>query len=78
MGYRPPKGVSPPQLQGKRTGRPKGSRTFARFWQDAIWGYQHRFEDRVSAPSPGALLWWDFAHSFPDELEEWLYESGRI
>jgi hypothetical protein len=26
MGYRPPKGVRPPQLEGKRCGRPKGSR----------------------------------------------------
>jgi hypothetical protein len=25
MGYRPPKGVRPPQLEGKRCGRPKGS-----------------------------------------------------
>jgi hypothetical protein len=25
MGYRPPKGVRPPQLEGKRKGRPKGS-----------------------------------------------------
>ncbi len=25
MGYRPPKGVRPPQLEGKRTGRPRGS-----------------------------------------------------
>jgi hypothetical protein len=27
MGFRPPKGVRPPQLEGKRTGRPKGSRS---------------------------------------------------
>ena len=26
MGYRPPKGVRPPQFEGKRTGRPKGSK----------------------------------------------------
>ena len=29
MSYQPPKGVRPPQLEGKRTGRPKGSRNLA-------------------------------------------------
>ena len=78
MGYRPPKGVRPAQLEGKRTGRPKGSKSYARFWQDAVWAYQHRYEGRASPPTPGARLWWWFAYHFPDELTEFLEEYGRI
>ncbi len=78
MGYRPPKGVRPPQLEGKRTGRPKGSRNFDSAWQDALWGYNHRHLDRATPPTPGAALWWHFAHHFPDELREFLKGYGRL
>ncbi len=61
MGYRPPKGVRPPQMEGRRTGRPKGARNRARAWADARWGYEHRDEDNGSPPSDAALLWWRLA-----------------
>ena len=78
MGYRPPKGVAPPQLAGKRTGRPKGSKNFAREFRGALWGYEHRYEDRGRPPTPAARLWWSFASCYPDEVEEWLESSGQI
>lgn len=78
MGYRPPKGIRPPQLEGKRTGRPKGSKNFARVWQDVLWGYEHRYDDRADVPNPVARLWWTFATEYPDELEEFLQEFGKI
>jgi hypothetical protein len=78
MGYRPPKGVRPPQLEGKRTGRPTGSRNFARSFQDALWGFENRNEDRVIPPSRAAWLWWTFAHNYPDQLEEFLIGYGQL
>ena len=78
MAYRPPKGVRPPQLEGKRSGRPKGSRNYASAWRDALWGYEHRDEDRGSPPSAAAWLWWGFAVSFPDEVEEFLLGHGLL
>jgi hypothetical protein len=78
MGFRPPKGVRPPQLEGKRTGRPKGSRNHARDWADALWGYQHRFHDRAAPPTPAASLWWGIASRYPDEVEEWLEACGQL
>jgi len=78
MGFCPPKGVRPPQLEGKRTGRPKGSRNFARIWADAIWGYEHRNAERGNPPSQNARLWWTFASIYPDEVEEFLRDFRRI
>jgi hypothetical protein len=78
VGYRPPKGVRPPQLEGRRTGRPRGSRSHARAWADARWGYDHCYDDEADPPSPAALLWWRFAALFPDELEAFLQEYGRL
>jgi hypothetical protein len=78
MAFRPPKGVRPPQLEGKRTGRPKGSRTFSRAWQDVLWGYRHRYVDRVSPPTPAAYLWWSLARFSPYELEGFLQEAGKL
>lgn len=78
MGYRPQKGVRPPQLEGKRTGRPKGSRNYAEAWADVLWGFEHRYHDRASPPTRAALMWWGFASRFPDEVEEWLYHCGQL
>jgi hypothetical protein len=33
MAFSPPKGVRPPQFEGKRTGRPKGSLKWSALWQ---------------------------------------------
>jgi hypothetical protein len=76
MGYRPPKGVRPPQLEGKRTGRPKGSRNYTSAWRDACWGYQHRNDFCAVPPTAEAHLWHTFASRFPDELGVWLEAKG--
>ena len=78
MGYRPPKGVRPPQLEGRRTGRPKGSKNFASAWRDALWGYEHAYDDEGAPPTPAARLWWYFAHYYPDELKEFLENYGKL
>ena len=79
MGYIPPKGVRPPQLEGKRTGRPKGSRDHAAAWADVRWGFSHRHSDsEQSIPTPAARLWWYFAHYYPDELRDFLGRYDRL
>jgi hypothetical protein len=78
MGYRPPKGVRPPQLEGKRTGRPKGVRNHARVWADILWGYRHCHEDRVIPPNAVALWWYRMAYRYPDEVEEFIDAWGRL
>jgi hypothetical protein len=78
MGYRPPKGVRPPQLEGKRIGRPKGVRNYESAWSDVIWAYRNLYGGRAPAPTPTAGLWLRFAEEFPDEFEAWVEESGRV
>ena len=78
MAYRPPKGVRPPQLEGKRTGRPKGSKNHAAAWADVLWAYEHRDDACVSPPNPTALFWWRLARSFPDVFEFWVESGGRV
>jgi hypothetical protein len=75
MGYRPPKGVAPAHLEGKRTGRPKGSRNNAAGWADAVWGYEHR-DDDAPAPTPAAAVWRTFGQVFPDKLHRFLDVFG--
>lgn len=75
---RPPQGIRPPQFEGKRSGRPKGSRDHAAAWADVRWGDDHRAEDYSDAiPSPAARLWWHFAHHYPDVLAEFLARYCR-
>ena len=76
MGYKPPKGVSPPHLDGKRTGRPKGTQTHARVWADVAWANDHLY-DQVPAPNPNAWLWRTFGRLYPDELYGFLCTFGR-
>ena len=78
MRYRPPAGVRPPQLEGRRTGRPKGSRSHARRWADILWGYEHRDDATASPPTDGARVWRSFASEFPDEVEAFLEAHGRL
>jgi hypothetical protein len=42
------------------------------------WGYEHCDDDEAVPPSPAALLWRRFAARFPDELEAFLQEYGRL
>ncbi len=58
--FRPQKGVRPPQFEGKRTGRPKGSRNLASALREMLWGYEH-WNDDAAPPSGGAALWRKFA-----------------
>ena len=78
MPFRPPKGVRPPQLEGKRTGRPKGSRNLASALRDAVWGYKHRYAERGDPPTAGAWLWWRLASWYPDLVEEFLQQHKLI
>jgi hypothetical protein len=78
MAFSPPKGIAPPQLAGRRTGRPKGSKNHARIWADALWGFQHRHDEDAVPPTPAAWLWWGFAQGFPGELEDFLVANGRL
>jgi hypothetical protein len=75
--YRPPKGVSPPQLEGKRTGRPKGTRNHARVWSDLDWAYANLEHDRVDPPNPNAGYWWLFGKYFPDQFTAFVESGGR-
>ena len=77
MAFTPPKGVRPPQLEGKRTGRPKGSRNLAPAWRAAVWGFEHA-DDDVAPPNAAAALWQDFAGLCPVEMEFWLEEHGQL
>lgn len=78
MGFHPPKGVRPPQLEGKRTGRPKGSRNYAWVWADVLWGFEHRDHEQVTPPSLMASLWRSLASRYPEEVEEWLTACGQL
>jgi len=78
MGFRPPKGVRPPQLEGKRTGRPRKSKNFASAWRDAIWGFEHHDEDYAVVPNAAAWLWWTFARYYPAVLYEFLKDFRKL
>jgi hypothetical protein len=78
MGYRPPKGVRPPQLEGKRTGRPKGPENHARDWADVAWGYAHRHDASGPPPTGAARLWWYFAYHDPGAVGDFLAAYGRL
>jgi hypothetical protein len=75
MAYRPPPGIAPPQLAGKRTGRPRGAKSHAAIRADIEWAHRHRFDPRAVPPTPAAGFWSRLALSFPDEFGYW-YERG--
>ena len=78
MGFCPPKGVRPPQLEGKRTGRPKGSKNHAKVWAEVLWGYEHRDDYDATPPTQMAGVWRALAHCIPDELKLWLRYCGQL
>ena len=78
MAHYPPKGVRPPQLEGRRTGRPKGSRNWQTAWRDCLWGYEHASDPDVAPPTAGAALWQAFAGANPWEVQDWLEAHGVI
>jgi hypothetical protein len=78
MPYTPPKGIAPPQLAGKRTGRPRGSRNLARAWRDVLWAYKHAGDDETAAPTGHAALWRSFAEDYPDAVSDFLDRFGML
>jgi hypothetical protein len=78
MSHRPPKGVRPPQLEGKRTGRPRGSRNWASAWKDCLWGHHHADDDNAQPPTAGAALWQAFAAENHLEVYYFLSDHGVI
>ena len=74
MAFRPPKGVRPPQLEGRRTGRKKGGKNGAKAWRDFWWAYEHRFFGRnlVTPPTAGAGVWHMYMHDNRRHVERWL------
>jgi hypothetical protein len=78
MPYSPPKGVRPPQLEGKRTGRPKGSKNWASAWEDCYWGYYHANEPDAEPPTAGAALWQAFASEHFWEVSDFLESHDVI
>jgi hypothetical protein len=78
MGYRPPKGVRPPQLENKRTGRRKNAEKWERAWEDCEWGYRHAHDPDAVPPTPGAALWQAFAKSYIWQVHDYLTLNGVI
>ena len=78
MRYRPPKGVRPPQFEGKRTGRPKGSRNWRGAWRECLWGYRHANDWNAEPPSGGAALWQAFTAENYWEVHDFLEARGMI
>ena len=78
MSHRPPKGVRPPQLEGKRSGRPKGARNWASAWRDCLWGYRNAENEDAQPPTVGAELWRAFAAKYTWEVYDFLNEHGVI
>jgi hypothetical protein len=78
MAYRPPKNVRPPQLEGKRSGRPKGSRNWSRAWRDCLWGYLHAEDQRAVPPTAGAAMWQAFAAKYLWQVHDYLAAHGVI
>jgi hypothetical protein len=78
MRYKPPRGVRPPQLEGRRSGRPKGIRNHAAVRADIDWAFEHRYDPQAIPPTPAARYWWRLAQSFPDEFEYWVEHDCQV
>jgi hypothetical protein len=78
MSFSPPKGISPPQFEGKRYGRPKGSRNWSKAWKDCLWGFEHRNDPDAQPPTAGAALWQAFTRVHYWEVELWLQSHGIL
>jgi len=78
MPFSPPKGVRPPWLEGKRTGRPKGSRNWQSAWDDCWWGYIHAKKPDAQPPTAGAALWHALAIENFWAVRDFLESHGVI
>jgi hypothetical protein len=52
-------------LNGKRTGRPPGSKTTSRVKRDIMWVYRNLEKSDAAPPSPGARMWAEQARKDP-------------
>jgi hypothetical protein len=52
-------------LDGRRTGRPKGSKTTSRVRRDILWAYRNLDKPDAKPPSAGAQLWAALAREQP-------------
>jgi hypothetical protein len=55
-------------LEGKRTGRPRGAKTTSRVRRDILWAYRNLGNPDAKPPSPGAKLWADLARQQPGQF----------
>jgi hypothetical protein len=55
-------------LEGKRTGRPRGAKTTSRVQRDLEWAYRHLDKPDAKPPSPGAKQWAEYARRQPDKF----------
>jgi hypothetical protein len=63
-------------LNGKRTGRPRGAKTSSRVRRDLMWVYRNLHTD-AKPPSPGARLWLELARTNPGEFLRCVLEADR-
>src|SRR5436305_1269771 len=52
-------------LEGKRTGRPRGAKTTSRVRRDILWAYRNLDNPDAKPPSPGARMWTELARTQP-------------
>lgn len=62
-------------LDGRRTGRPRGTRSTPQWQRDMLWVARHLGTDTVP-PSPGARLWSSFATAHPDRFIACIIQLG--
>jgi hypothetical protein len=55
-------------LNGRRTGRPRGAKTKSRVKRDIEWAYRHLGKPDADPPTEGAKLWLDLARREPDNF----------
>lgn len=72
MPFSPPRGIRPPQLEGKRTGRPRGTFKYTKAFRDAVWGYRNAKDWTKVPPNATAALWRSFAAHHYEEVGSWL------
>lgn len=72
MPFSPPRGIRPPQLEGKRTGRPRGTFKYTKAFRDAVWGYRNAKDWTKVPPNATAALWRSFAARHYEEVGTWL------
>jgi hypothetical protein len=55
-------------LEGKRTGRPRGAKTSSQVWRDLMWVYRNLDRPDAKPPTNGARMWMDYARTNPGDF----------